>query len=411
MLRALVGILILTLMACSGENSPPAGVSITVTATVPADAGTVYLTGNHPQFGPWNADGVAMAGDGGERTVTFKLAPEEELLYKFTLGDWSREAVDGNGFPYRNFVLMAQDGLSVHHDIAGFKPDPKVLLADWKGSGVIGTLVHETDVPSAFLELPRNVTIWLPPSYADPQNAEKRYPVIYMTDGQNLFDPRIANFGIDWGMDEAMVRGVEDGVFEPAIIVSTWSTAQRFSDYSPWHNGPDYARFVVEELKPRIDKTYRTRTDRENTFAMGSSMGGLVAMHMVTQHPYVFSACGCVSTHVPLSERMVATASGGGSPEESDPTPYLSREIAEGRFTPAANARYFFDYGTEGLDADYGPVHDDIRAHFIASGLAEGEDFLIKRYPGADHNEASWRARVGDQLAWLLSAQVPEDTN
>ncbi|MEO1398994.1 MAG: alpha/beta hydrolase-fold protein [Pseudomonadota bacterium] len=381
---------------------------MTVTVTVPEDSGTVYLTGNHPQFGPWAADGLAMDGTGTVREAAFTLPPSEELQYKFTLGDWSREAVDENGFPYRNFVLTAEDGMDVRHTLAGFKADRQTLLDDWKGSGVIGTLVHQTDIPSEFLELPRNVTVWLPPGYEDPQNADKRYPVVYMTDGENLFDPRIANTGIDWGVDEAMMAGVEAGLFEPAIIVSTWSTAQRLYDYSPWHNGPNYGRFITKELKPRMDQTYRTLTGRENTFAMGSSMGGLLAMHLVTQHADVFSACGCVSTHVPLSERVVEVVMGAGDGSEADPTPYISRDIASGALVPAQNVRYFFDYGTQGLDAEYGPVHEEIRTHFASAGMVEGEGFLVLRYPGADHNEASWRARVGDQLLWLLAGQAPD---
>ncbi|MEM9839950.1 MAG: alpha/beta hydrolase-fold protein [Pseudomonadota bacterium] len=409
MLRALLipGFLFI-LTACGKTEADVSIAQVTINAIVPANTGTVYVTGDNEQFGPWNADGLAMTGAGSERSAQITLQPTEELLYKFTLGEWSREAVDENLFPYQNFALVAEDGMSVTHDIAGFKPPREALLDDWKGSGVLGTLVHETDVPSEFLELDRNMTIWLPPGYEDPQHADKRYPVIYMTDGENLFDPRMANTGVDWGVDEAMMAGVQAGAFEPAIIVSTWSTAQRFEDYSPWHNGMNYARFVTEELKPRIDQTYRTLTDRENTYAMGSSMGGLLAMYMVTQHADTFSACGCVSTHVPLSDQMIAMFTGGDA-SAADPTPYITKDINEGRFVPAPDVRYFFDYGTEGLDAMYGPVHAELQAHFTALNRQDGEDFLIRLYPGADHNETSWRARVGDQLLWLLAGQAPDE--
>ena len=408
MLRPLLAASLLALAACDAPPAPGGDASVTVIAVVPEGTGTVYITGSDAQFGPWIPDALTMEGTMREREATFTLPPGTELEYKFTLGEWAREAADAEGIPYPNFRLTAEDGLVVTHALGGFKRDTADLMADWQGSGVIGTLVHEQDVESAFLELPRHVTVWLPPGYDDPSNAEKRYRVIYMTDGQNLFDPRTSNYGTDWGVDEAMMRGVEAGLYEPAIVVATWSTAQRFQDYSPWHNGPRYAEFLKDELKPRIDATYRTLPGREDTFAMGSSMGGLMATYLVTQHAETFSACGCVSTHVPLSERVVAQFA--GTPTDGLETrTYLDRDIAEGRMPIPDGVRMFFDWGTEGLDADYLPGHETLRAHLLAEGLVEGEDFLMREYPGADHNETSWRARVGDQLLWLLAAKVPSE--
>ncbi|GGY43271.1 alpha/beta hydrolase-fold protein [Parvularcula lutaonensis] len=404
-MKRLLLVLALLVPACT-EEAPIIGddkVSVTVIANVPAATGPVYLAGSIEELGPWDANGLIMQGQGTERTATFSMDDGEELQYKFTLGEWSREAVDENKFPLDNFILTASEGLTVEHDIAGFRPDMRVLMDDWEGSGVIGTLVYEQDVESAFLELPRHLSVWLPRDYDAPENASRRYRVIYMTDGQNLFDPRIANTGTDWGVDEAMMRGVEAGEFESAIIVATWSTDQRFEDYSPWHNGPQYARFLKEELKPRIDAAFRTLPERENTFAMGSSMGGLMAMYLVTSHGDTFSACGCVSTHTPLSPNVVAEWTG----EKADPTPYLTRDIEEGRLTIPEGVRMFFDYGTETLDAEYGPGHEELRRFFTSQGLEEGEDFLIREYPGAAHNEAAWRARVGDQLTWMLAGNVP----
>ncbi|MEM1379135.1 MAG: alpha/beta hydrolase-fold protein [Pseudomonadota bacterium] len=408
MLRCLIpALFVLTLFGCAEEDEPGPAAQVTIIADVPTDTGAVYLTGSDEQFGPWDAAGVLMVGDDTERRASVILPTGTDLQYKFTLGDWSREAVDDNGFPYPNFSLIAEDGMVVAHRLGGFKPELQALLDDWQGSGVIGTLVHETNVKSAFLALPRNVTVWLPPGYSDPANQDQRYRVIYMTDGENLFDPRIANTGIDWGVDEAMARLVEANNVEPAIIVATWSTAQRLFDYSPWHNGPDYARMLIEEVKPHIDAGYRTRPGREDTFAMGSSMGGLMATYLVTQHSDTFSACGCVSTHVTLSEAMIAQWTGTDTPSAARQT-YLDSAIAEGRLSIPPSVRMFFDYGTKGLDADYGPGHDALRAHLKAAGLTEGAEFLIKDYPNADHNEASWRARVGDQLAWLLAERAPQ---
>ena len=178
--------------------------------------------------------------------------------------------------------------------------------------------------------------------------AATRYPVLYMHDGQNLFDPRIANTGVDWGVDEAVVRLADRGIIPPIIVVGVWSTAARGPEYSPWHGAPDYARFLIEELMPRVNREFRTLTGPANTAVMGSSMGGLLSYYLVTHHPDVFGACGCVSTHFPLSEAVVAQVFPGiartGTP---DTTPYVIRDIGSGLRVPRG-ARYWFDYGTPG---------------------------------------------------------------
>ena len=227
-----------------------------------------------------------------------------------------------------------------------------------------------------------------------------RYRVVYMHDGENLFDPRIANTGIDWGIDEAMMRGVSDGRFEPAIVVGVWSTAKRRSEYSPWDGAPQYARFLIEELKPRLDAEFRTLPGPKNTFAMGSSMGGLLSYYLVRNHPNVFSACGCVSSHFALSGASFNST----ADSDADATPYVINDIASGQTVPRG-VRFYFDYGTATLDATYEEDHAPVRAWLLEQGLTEGVDFLMRKYEGAEHAERAWRARVGDQLDWLLGRQ------
>ena len=272
--------------------------------------------------------------------------------------------------------------------------DREPYVDDWQGSGVQGTLVYWRDTESQFLDEKRNVEIWLPPGYD--VNPDKRYRVIYMHDGENLFDPRIANTGIDWGIDEAMLAGVRDGRFEPAIVVGVWSTADRRDEYSPWHGAPQYARFLVDELKPRIDAEFRTLTGPADTFVMGSSMGGLLSYYLVKNHPNVFSACGCVSSHFVFSD-----ASFGSSPA-ADATPYIVIDIAGGATLPRG-VRFYFDYGTETLDSTYEEDHVPVRDWLLEQGFEEGPDFRFRKFDGAAHNEKAWRARVGNQLDWLLA--------
>jgi len=131
-------------------------------------------------------------------------------------------------------------------------------------------------------------------------------------------------------------------------------------------------------------------------------MGGLLSFYLVTHHPDVFGACGCLSTHFPLSEAMAAQYFPGGAPAaHSDTTPYVIRDIRAGLTVPKG-ARYWFDYGTQGLDSTYGPTHKAARAWLLEQGLIEGKDFVVRRYDRATHNEAAWRARLDDPLTFLF---------
>ena len=231
------------------DETPARCCTVTIRVRVPQGTGKVYLAGSLPQLGPWRPDALPLAGEGRERTAEVTAPPGTTLEYKFTLGSWDREALGSAGTVAANNSLVLNRDTVVVHEVTDFKKDPREYIADWRGSGVKGRLVYWTDVRSAYLGPTRHVEIWLPPGYDDAPAT--RYPVLYMHDGQNLFDPRIANTGVDWGVDEAVVRLVNRGSITPIIVVGVWSTAARFSEYSPWHDAPRYARFLIEELMPR----------------------------------------------------------------------------------------------------------------------------------------------------------------
>ena len=195
------------------------------------------------------------------------------------------------------------------------------------------------------------------------------------------------------------MRGVEDGSFEPAIVVGAWSSSRRGFEYSPWHEAPQYARFLMEELMPRVNAEFRTKTGPDNTFAMGSSMGGLLSYYLVKNHNDVFGACGCVSSHFALNERMFAGPF-EPDPQALDPSPYVVRDIENGE--TVSGGRFLFDYGTETLDSTYEQDHEPVREWFLQQGIKAGTDFRMQKHEGADHSERAWRARVGEQLKWLL---------
>jgi predicted alpha/beta superfamily hydrolase len=266
---------------------------------------------------------------------------------------------------------------------------------------VTGTVRRHAAFASKFVE-PRNVDVWLPPGYE--REPKKRYPVLYMHDGQNLFDPATSYGGVDWGVDEIMTKLIAGGEIREAIVVGVWNSPKRFLEYMPQKAVPNgdasalegipvemkgpilsdaYLKFLVHELKPFVDATYRTRTGRGDTFVMGSSMGGLISLYALCEYPKVFGGAGCVSTHWPAGDGSVI-------------------EYAKRALPRPGSHKIYFDFGTETLDAKYEPYQlraDDVMRR---AGYRENRDWVTRKFPGAEHSERSWRQRVDVPLIFLL---------
>lgn len=267
--------------------------------------------------------------------------------------------------------------------------------------GVTGVLLRHERFPSRFVAA-RNVDVWLPPGYARKRRA--RFPVVYMHDGQNLFDPKTSYAGVDWGVDEALTRLIAQGVVREAIVVGVWNTPRRFAEYMPQKAvaargagvtegaqaeaggeivSDDYLRFLVRELKPFIDSRYRTRRGAADTFIMGSSMGGLISAYAVAEYPRVFGGAGCVSTHWP--------AAGGAAVE------YLRTRLPDPR-----THKFYFDHGTETLDSQYEPFQKRVDGAMLRAGYTEGVNWVTRKFEGDEHSERSWRGRVDIPLVFFL---------
>jgi predicted alpha/beta superfamily hydrolase len=267
------------------------------------------------------------------------------------------------------------------------------------GSGVLDRHTDFLAPPDA----QRTVDVWCPPGYAEATDV--RYPVLYMHDGQNLFDPALAYGGIDWGIDEAMVRLIHERCVPGAIIVGVWNSSQRWQDYMPEQAlaSPEgqafkpafiassggapvsdhYLRFLVDQVKPQVDASYRTLPDQQHTFVMGSSMGGLISLYALEQYPHVFGGAGCLSTHWPAGGELLVD--------------YMSQHLP----SPGRHKLYF-DYGTATLDAEYEPYQLRMDGHLQAAGYTRDVDWMTLKFDGAEHNEAAWRARVDLPVRFLL---------
>ena len=272
-------------------------------------------------------------------------------------------------------------------------------------------LVEHPDFASEYVQA-RNITIWLPEGYSPA--GEDRYPVIYAHDGQNLFEPGYSYGGVEWGLDETATRIIGDGTVRPAIIVGIWNTDERWQEYAPqkmieslsgdtsskWlgETLPElkadaYLRFITEELKPFVDATYATQTDASATFIMGSSMGGLISLYALAEHPDTFSRAAAVSIHWPLTEPEGAMA------QQADAA--MQAYLASSGIDPNKHT-IWFDNGTETLDAAYPPHAQAMEAWFREQGWRE-DQAIFRAYPGTDHSEGAWADRADDILTFLLS--------
>jgi enterochelin esterase-like enzyme len=420
MMRILFLFVLLGAAGCA-HLSENATARVTIRATVPENSGAVYLTGDLAELGPWRADGLLMQGEGRARSATLRTRRGIRLEFKITQGSWDREGLGPSGAVMPNTRVDVDGDRDVTITISDWKHDIQEYVADPAGAQVVGRLLHWRDVRSAFLEEPRIVSIYLPPQYDADTLA--RFPVIYAHDGQNLFDPRIANTGVDWGVDEAMQALSAQGAIEPAIIVGVWSTPARRLEYAPSGvlerlTGPigdvasqefppqarradAYGRFLVEELKPRVDAAFRTRPDRGSTFLMGSSMGALISVYTMAEHPDVFGGAAGLSVHWPVTvtDRILTDDQGAWRPAI---IAAFGDYLRAKPLSPASH-RLWLDRGTGFLDHFYAPYQEALTQVFYSLGYAEGRTIETRVYDGADHNETAWRARLRDPLTFLLT--------
>lgn len=243
----------------------------------------------------------------------------------------------------------------------------------------------------------RNVEIMLPPGY-DPK---KKYDVLYMHDGQNVFDTATAYTHVEWKIDETVSELTASKKIRPVIVVASWCTDQRFAEYMPARPkdaiddakktgllkndllSDAYLKFIVNELKPFVDKTFSTYTTPEHTFIMGSSMGGLISCYAVCEYPQVFGGAACLSTHWPA---LNGTFLG-----------YLKDHLPE----PASH-KFYFDHGTVTLDSLYQPYQQQVDSMMAKAGYRENKNWISLIFEGAAHNENAWQKRVHIPIEFLL---------
>ncbi|BFP43494.1 alpha/beta hydrolase-fold protein [Flavobacteriaceae bacterium GF1] len=266
----------------------------------------------------------------------------------------------------------------------------------------------------------RTIDIWLPEGYSK----SKKYAVLYMHDGQMLFDPESTWNKQAWNVDDVASSLFKSNKVEPFIVVGIWNGGTtRHPDYFPQKpfeslsrlekdtvtsqlkrasipvsgtfspQSDNYLKFLVAELKPYIDTNYSVYTDRDNTYVAGSSMGGLISMYAICEYPKVFGGAACLSTHWVGSFGL-----------ENNPMPDAFLNYLKSNLPNPKEHKIYFDCGDETLDRLYPEIQKKVDQVMIEKGYGPLH-WTTKYFPGEDHSENAWNRRLAIPLEFLLPKQ------
>ncbi|MCZ8089512.1 alpha/beta hydrolase-fold protein [Flavobacterium sp.] len=277
-------------------------------------------------------------------------------------------------------------------------------------------IIHRIDsFPTKFI-VPRTVDVWLPSNYSK----DKKYSVLYMHDGQMLFDASSTWNKQEWMVDEVVSKLNAENKIEDMIVVAIWNIPTiRHADLFPKKplqqlskdkiefiyveaqklnynlkiediNSDNYLKFIVKELKPYIDKKYSVYTDAKHTGIMGSSMGGLISIYAICEYPKVFGKAACLSTHWV-----------GFRDFENNPIPESFFAYMEKNLPNPKDHKIYFDYGTETLDASYLKYEYRVDEVLQYKGYTT-ENYKNLKFEGENHSEASWQKRINIPIEFMF---------
>jgi len=285
------------------------------------------------------------------------------------------------------------------------------VQANEVASGKLITKLFKSD-----LVTPRKVHVWLPESYSEQQ----QFAVLYMHDGQMLFDAKTTWNKQEWGIDETASELIKSNKVRPFIVVGIENDAsKRHSDYYPQkpfssltkkqlnaleknserHNGhlfseqvnsDNYLKFLVNEVKPYVDSTFSVDSSQQATFILGSSMGGLISLYAISEYPEVFGGAACLSTHWP-----------GVMPHDNNPIPATFKAYVQQHVPSPNQHKIYFDYGDQTLDAFYPKHQKDIDMIMKEKGY-DSTNWQTLFFKGQNHSENAWHSRLDKPLMFLL---------
>jgi len=270
-----------------------------------------------------------------------------------------------------------------------------------------GKIIRHANFKSVYVDA-RNIDVWLPDNYS----SQKKYAVLYMHDGQMLFDSTVTWNKQEWMADETVAALINQHKIQDCIVVGIWNNDQkRHAEYFPQKAlnyltdddkkellvllknqplGDNYLQFLVKEVKPFIDSVYSTYKDRKHTFVAGSSMGGLISMYAICEYPKVFYGAGCLSTHWTGIFRA-----------DNNPVPAALLTYFGAHVPSHKKHKIYFDYGNKTLDSLYQPFQLQADEIMKAKGYS-AKNWETEFFAGANHSENAWQKRLSIPLEFLM---------
>ena len=364
------------ILAATGCNGPAATTHDVFTVQyevhAPLIETTPFLAGSAEALGGWRPDGVALSSVGNDTYRGAFATPAAEVECKLTLGTWATEALDEEGYLRTNRILKIASDTLIRDTVMAWNDGTATSRVYGQVTGNVEAL-GEVEIEGL---LPRKVWAWAP------EDGRAVSAVLLMHDGRNLFDPALANFGVDWGVDEVATELLENDV--AVAVLGVDCTDERFTDYSWTDAGRSYVEWLATEGIAMARAQFNC-DEAVKFYVAGSSMGGLISLIALDQHPDAFDGAICMSP---------AFAYKG----------FDHSEVLKAQGLRFGQRPLWIDNGTVGLEAELQPGIDRMTALLEAEGACA----TTKIYDGARHFEADWGERLAEAITWVNGQNCAE---
>ncbi|MFC1852040.1 alpha/beta hydrolase-fold protein [candidate division CSSED10-310 bacterium] len=355
----------------------------------------LFIIGNVPALGRWKQHKLIIPKiSDGTYSVNVSLPVGTPILYKVTRGKWGKEEVYGNGLarPNRVYIPRFMHENKIKIKIEGWADKMKPV----NNHTITGTIKHHRSNPSQFLRHQHDVLVYLPRDYE--RNKDQKYPVCFFLDGQNIFDAATSFAGVEWQVDETLDDLEKKKLIEPIIAVAIYNAPSRAWEYSPTRflgggGLRQFARFIKEELTPKLSKRYRIDLTSGRTGVIGSSLGGLAAFHLGWLYPEFFQRIGVISPSLWW---------------DHDYTLHLVKNAIRKR-----PIKIWLDMGELESEISFilgksiAAKHvQKLKKALVNLGWEEKIDLFTMIDPQGSHDEASWARRFPDVISFLYGTGI-----